>query len=1551
MAGDPFSNWGGGGSSNAFNAWGGSSYGALPTPKASSGGGHSFLGGLFGGVVHAVESSPVGQFVGFEHSIAQNLWRSPAKTGVGITQLPHALYAGPWALAKLAGHDVTTPSVWLEDPRRYLRDPHTLGGGFLAPLVKQYNEKYQVGNIAKDAAFGNWGSLGHDIRVAGHHEAQDPLGTLLDLTVAGKAGGIAHLRQIEAAAEAGKAPSEFGRLALSPRTLVLRDFPDAEGVPVQLNYQAETSFGRVAQHYMDRLRFGQVGEGGVRAGGIPGKVVVFGHDIINVPFGKAAAFAREDRRARELIHAQNRQLVHAVKQTYGDIPDSQARAIVDVIAEQSREPGIPDPIQNLIDYRNRQITEHERIIRVARDAGQKATVREDITTLKSLKSSVAGLEALDKAAIYRPNPELQTAVEAIRGLGEIPTERAIAEGHLDPMQVEQRALGVQKIMSGGGFVEKHTLGGQVIPDAVKIAEQARARRAMIESGTQVAKARKAMLDSWNSVVHHTQTRTLKNLYEEYQGRIKNLRTARRTPGHLPPPPPAGAPEALPPIVEPGGPIAFRMRLPKLSFYEAQQKGLDVGEITQKRGDHVVVKMTDEQLRTLEQHAKSSGRSQNRALANAINDQRHVVDEAHAQSAQKLRFKKDPTTGGYYVEGTSYHIQQDPESLGYLSFHGDELLPGGIHKELKDAKAAIEKDVRGRRVEQLRAERLAAEGGPSALDEPVTGRQLGAENPMQTSEDVHRYVLERARITEGPIAFETGKKPVTSTGAAPAARTVTVKGKTFKQYAEEVYPKRTEMGGAVGRALLKHEVLVDDFLKKQKAYQAARDEWQSRRPPLTETGKGRQHHTIATPRVEVGAALRGGRSYEDLQAANEAAVEAYQAGDVTGHNPLAQYGMPFRAPHLPATADSSLARIYTRAKAVLTQQSANEAWQRNKYVLWQRGMIANSPEVFTIDFLRQMRWFATQDHFERWVIPQTGALDPKLATNGGKHDDEFYVKTKPSATVPRDVQQAQKYFHDLSVQQDDALARAQHDYVTQDLQDAAKLKPGEEDAAAWVARMNDMGIRRISGDVARSWQIDTRPSSLLRRMVLRNGVNQLWRFFLLGIKPAWSVANAMTNETLVGFRYLFTKGGGTAFYNSMVDTFGAAKAAEMVKNALSHDKTGVGLINMRNLMQADPRLADLFAGSFGKQLDAQLQHVGSLSDQWNRSIASKTARLLVPYTKDWGPIRLLRGFAEANYRFNIHAENAARAAAAQAEIARVTGKMVKTTEDLQAFLKHGTPEQFDKIRAGVLDSLGDYSNLGSFEREWVVTFAPFYPWFKTIMGITAKWVTRHPERLWGLGVMAHAFTQAQNQDYQLGIPLPYFAADSIPAGKPQAGEQRIITDRAFNPLVTPIDILNTARALTGDPNAQPSDLGLALMGPAAQFGYVAMTGRDPFYGGTYSGPLAGAPAPIRGLGSLLQTPQYRTIQQFGGIPGLVPAYKSKVYNTPKGGSFIPGVSEADWVAIEQYWGVPVRYANLQNLKDRALAEQGHPVSTTKAPAMPAYNPAPTTSGSFSNWGGG
>jgi hypothetical protein len=669
-----------------------------------------------------------------------------------------------------------------------------------------------------------------------------------------------------------------------------------------------------------------------------------------------------------------------------------------------------------------------------------------------------------------------------------------------------------------------------------------------------------------------------------------------------------------------------------------------------------------------------------------------------------------------------------------------------------------------------------------------------------------------------------------------------------------------------------------------------------------------------------------------------------------YGPLAQYGPSFRAPHRASTTNIEGARIYTRARAVLVQQGMADQWKTNKYTLWMRGQIANNPELFHMDHLDQARWFATQDIYENFVLPMSGKLDPQLALDGGKRPDEFYVRTRPSAAFPKDVKIGAAYFGDLTNQEKDAIDRAQYDYVTKDLQDSMRIQKGETDGA-WAARMEQAGIRRISGDVARIWQRDTRPTSVLRRVFLRNGLNQIWRFFLLGIKPAWSAWNSMTNESLLAFRYLFTKGGGTAFFNSMVDTYGVAKAADLIKRQILHNSDGIGLVNMRQLMQSDPRLAELFAGSLGEQFNRQLQHVGALSDQWNRSIAKRTVRLLAPYSTDFAPVRLLRGFAEANYRFNIHAENAARAGAAVAEISQVTGKMVRTVEDLQQAMKTMSEADFDTVRHGVLDALGNYSQLGSMEREWIVTIAPFYPWFKTIMGITAKWVTRHPERLWVLGVMGSAFMTAQNQDYQVGVPLPGFASEAIPAGKPRGGVQPIIQPQGINPLATPLDIINTARSLAGDPNAQPSDLGLALLGPAAQFAYVALTNRDPFFGGTYAGPGAGLPAPFRGLGSLFETPQYRAIQEHGGIPGLIPPYKSKVYIMPGGSSSIPGLSNADMLAIEQYWGVPLRYGDLENLRTRGLSEQGKGVSTQAPAAPPAYHsPTQATSGAYSGWGG-
>jgi hypothetical protein len=1275
--------------------WG--DWGGTPAPARSSGGGNSRLWPDF------LSNNPISETAGHWGDWASHnpVTSVAARFVTGPHQLvdfaTHDWIAGLWGLGHLAAHDVTTPGVWLEDPRKYLRDPHTLGGGFVTPLVKGYNQKYQIENILGDELHGRWGAAVSDYRKQFHNEAQDPFGTLLDLTVAGKALDTAHLASLQRAAAAGKIPEGSLRARLygrvgdeSPRDFLVRpgkdllgnEYEGAKGTLITKSFRSRGTVGRMIQSYVDEMRL-RLPEG--------------------VPFSAHNLSAKEIMRQVHQVFQRNSYHINQAAHLISQLPEGLQYAIQHV-AELPRDLVTVggDPIGHMLEFYKQQRTKV-----AALDDNYLNKMR-----VKALDHRIEVMSRVNdvKEAIYDP-------------------------AHPDHAQ----------------FREAY--------DAAREADQI-VRRELVRRGL----IKQSKLDALDVLVHRV------------------LRGVRYDVGHP-------QEDVLGSYTGPGAETAASPHGPAVVHrYPLPADPIHTGRIA--------------------------------ALIDRRTGEVHIAEPSGALSA----------------EGVS-------ASAPTAAWHADLADAAGI-RSLGDLKDHFIQASTGDAVPSLDIPRRWI------LPSDVPRDELG------------RIVDHLQQIENLPV--ETGDF-------------------------EGMIPARAE------------------------------------------------------------ATIAGGQTTEQAAEQQQAALESHAQGGAD-HNPLAQYGPSWHWPHeafatvgaptglAHRVADFVLHHNEPRSRAVsevvagMTERPGDA---------WLEGLINANPDALNTATFHRWSEIRAQDFMDRYLYPMSGQLRSGLGyENGGKLTNETFI-LKPRHLIDNPIKSDKIHFATIG---DVIKADSRLRQITEG--------PRKESTAQWIQRLNDAGLRRVKTKYVTRWERETKTARTIFQRIVHGGINQIWRYLLLAVKPGWAIANAETNQFLVLLKNT-GRGGIRAFLSMVKDSMGHSRLRKLAEYTKRMDFSP----------EAKAEVQQMIGESMGEGVHRLEPALGSA--QWSESTLFRPTRAgrevrvdaVTPQGRFLTNLARHPGYsarrvghmlgAPARFveKINRASEGFARRQAYVAKTYQMTGKMAHNMPELEKILREGkikgNEEKMQELLMGPngpMDALGDYGRMSAREREYVTAVIPFYAWYKTILGISAKFFIRDTGRVWILHAIATGLAQTAAQDMQLGVPVPSFAKDLIPVFGPKGDEQLAMSTHTWNPFQTPVDIGRNIEAFaTADPSkATPNEVGLGLFGPAVQAAYTAVTGKEPFYGGNYRGWGSGQGRPGAVLGSFLYgLPQKRLYDQLTG------GYKSKVYQAPPGQSPVPGLSNAGYVGLLQYLGVPVRYVNLPTLQTRAIEEGAKP---TRAPAQ-------QNRGGWGDWGGG
>lgn len=672
-------------------------------------------------------------------------------------------------------------------------------------------------------------------------------------------------------------------------------------------------------------------------------------------------------------------------------------------------------------------------------------------------------------------------------------------------------------------------------------------------------------------------------------------------------------------------------------------------------------------------------------------------------------------------------------------------------------------------------------------------------------------------------------------------------------------------------------------------------------------------------------------------------------------PLALFGPAVRDPHMTFTSTEE-AGFYTRVKsAAMNPPQAIGSLKKNRALMFASGLLSMNPARFSIDFMQQMRYARMMDRFTSEVLPFGKEIDPALpgghiesVENGGK--GIAYIRTR-GKRVPRPVRQLTESVTDLHKYLDggDAEVKAwADDYVFTKIPDEFA---GLDESTA-LRSMAEQGIQVIPLEAKRLlWDSELQATSKAVRVFWDRGFMHVWRNLVLTLKGGWLVNNAVTAAAFYGLNYAGRDG---------LQSFTDAMAA-MPDGAVRLGKMRRFLQTLRGT--APPREAMIaidnseavvlhMAGFAASDLRAGTPRAGRHAPTERAMLLSLSKAARKGYTAQRLTMKPIRAISKWVVDTNARIEDVFRDASMIAETRQYLRSVGETNRTFEKVLTEiqgqgkATPEQLRTLIDGVFDSQGNFDNLTPFERGVMRRYLfPFYSWYKNVLIITAKFIRDEPAR--ALIVNQLSMAAANSSSMSFLFPHPAYASYQNISGN-QSGVVTGLSWAGANPFQTPIDIYDSARSLFGvnPPQARTGQAGPAnLLGPVPQALVTGLTGIDPFTGGTYAGPGVKQGKLFSAIGSVIDVPQMRLLEQLGIGPF---DRRSKLYETeqPVFGGWI---DQQQFDGILQFLGVPIRHVIAAEARRRAATEAS-PFSSLTVGSNPTYS-IPSSGGPFSSWGGG
>lgn len=285
--------------------------------------------------------------------------------------------------------------------------------------------------------------------------------------------------------------------------------------------------------------------------------------------------------------------------------------------------------------------------------------------------------------------------------------------------------------------------------------------------------------------------------------------------------------------------------------------------------------------------------------------------------------------------------------------------------------------------------------------------------------------------------------------------------------------------------------------------------------------------------------------------------------------------------------------------------------------------------------------------------------------------------------------------------------------------------------------------------------------------------QVWKYLLLGTRPAYFVNNAVGNFLMYSMGH-----GGTAGVKGFVDALAQVKG----ERAAIHSMGAASHALKPHWMESNFRdqLNNTFSYSQKGNMSSKLYKYSMfpvthmVADQFIRRAAISAEMRRSPE---------VMALMKSGHTFD---QAAAKALAGGNGLARTSTEALRT-----------------RVSQKVMDTMGDYHSMNSGERA-LSNIMPFYTWNRHAMRFTKAALRDHPGRL---DFTAKVGAQGTEKTKELLGNIPDFLKGSIPMSllgmKSSGGRIPTMTTSGINPLATVPEVLDFARALvSSDPHLKP-----------------------------------------------------------------------------------------------------------------------------------------------------
>jgi hypothetical protein len=685
------------------------------------------------------------------------------------------------------------------------------------------------------------------------------------------------------------------------------------------------------------------------------------------------------------------------------------------------------------------------------------------------------------------------------------------------------------------------------------------------------------------------------------------------------------------------------------------------------------------------------------------------------------------------------------------------------------------------------------------------------------------------------------------------------------------------------------------------------------PSVTET---RAHH------LEEG--LYGGRTIQQLETERWMEMNGLKSYDV---HPDA--GMPTRFPHLGSERRPS----GLGTGAPLRPVAAPAATKLNRGVRLVAARFITNPTAITRDFLATMGYRLVLDYRD-YLTNFAKPLDH--ATGDGLSDGHVYffdgVPGKPKgATLKRETRESDAMMRE-SVGLDKGYTDGQLQRLSREIVwrkgDAMPerlqsiIQQGDRELTL-VQQLDALGVKQIPDRYAKNFLREFKQTDhLILRLFDR--FTDVWRALVLQYRPAWLVYNIVGQHLLWMINYA-GPAGARAYLDALrlekdpsgaewlrLRKFAIAKRRFKWAALIDDIKPGAMFGSFSREQQLGAPAIWLGDGAIGRALDESLN-----SDWTSRHLPVKAVNLGVQTVKMFGDTM-------SHLNLTIADDLPRRAAFLQEARRDVTIKRIRRQAklfeganlSLEEALRRTDRGTLERLVQRVDDALGNFTDMGAFERNVIRRAIPFYSWFKVITKLTLKLGLEHPGRVRMLNLMVVA--AGTNPSVLPGFAVPSYLQGAIALGAPGADGQSLLATSAINPFATPVQMAQIIQSLvpymhtdaTGKTQVTPfgTESPFGVLSPAAG-ALAAAEGKDLFYGGDYKGMGAGRGPVAQGVGYFSGLPEIRLAEQLG----LVGNYQSKLYDP---NASTGGVNNYIW----NYLGLPVKQVNRSEAESRARAGQ-------------------------------